>query len=143
MSNSTKSILENEVIFDNPKCQGFTTGSLVVKLPKDSILDSVNTGFGGENTLIKDCPRPRYITHLIKENYLSEFSEPSEKVLVRNNLEVYSKKEVDNLLVGNTIGSSSFITKTEVEEMLVDLDFVDSEAKANANYNIPDKLFKL
>lgn len=141
MSNNTKSILENEVIFDNPKCQGFTTGSLVVKLPKDSILDSVNTGFGGENTLIKDCPKPKFKTHLCRENYLSEFSESSEKELARNNLEVYSKKEVDNLVYGRPANSSNFITVEQVEKMTED--YIKSTLKAQAEYLIPEKLFKL
>ena len=37
----------------------------------------------------------------------------------------------------------SFITIEKVEEMIGDLNFVDSELKSRADYTIPDKLFKL
>mgnify|MGYP002514164879 CR=1 FL=1 len=37
----------------------------------------------------------------------------------------------------------SFITIEKVEDLLEDLDFVDSELNAHADYTIPDKLFKL
>ena len=37
----------------------------------------------------------------------------------------------------------SFITIDKVEDLLQDLDFVDSELNARVDYTIPDKLFKL
>jgi hypothetical protein len=38
---------------------------------------------------------------------------------------------------------SSFITIEQVEQMIQDLDFVDSKINSRADYTIPDKLFKL
>ena len=105
-------------------------------------MDTVETGFGFEGVLIKDCLKPKYKTHLAKENYLSEFSAPTEKALVRANLGVYSKEEVDKLVIGK-ISTESFITKEQVTEMMADLDFVDSTLKAYADYIIPSNLLKL
>lgn len=109
---------------------------------KNSIMDTIETGFGFEEVLIKECSKPKYKTHLVKESYLSEFSEPTEKALVRANLEVYSKEEVDKLVIGK-ISTESFITKQQVTEMMANLDFVNSTLKAYADYTIPSNLFKL
>lgn len=111
---------------------------------KDSILSSVNTGFGEINTVIKDCPKPEFKTPLFKEDYLSVFVSETEKELVRNNLGVMGESEVTNLvnkLVTKEV--ESFITIEKVEELIEDLDFVDSELNSRADYTIPDKLFKL
>lgn len=111
---------------------------------KDSILASVDTGFGNGNTLIKDCPRPKFKTPMYEENYLSEFDSETERKLARNNLGVYSKDEVSKI-VADIIGkdTQTFITRLELEEKLAGLDFVDSELKGTTNYEIPDKLFKI
>ena len=37
---------------------------------KDSIIDKINTGFGCDNALHKDCPKPQWHQHLCKENFL-------------------------------------------------------------------------
>ena len=48
--------------------------NLSCKTPKhknpDSVIGSVDTGFGCDNQLIRECPKPKYKTHLCKENYL-------------------------------------------------------------------------
>lgn len=105
--------------------------NLSCKTPKhknpDSVIGSVDTGFGCDNQLIRECPKPKYKTHLCKENYLGEFKTESEKTLARTNLGVYSKEEIDRI-VGQIVenNNNNFITKKEVQNMIADLDFVDS-----------------
>lgn len=109
---------------------------------KDSILDSVNTGFGNQNTLIKDCPKPQYKTPLYEENYLSEFNSETEKAIARQNLGVVGEDEIIKLvseIINND--TETFITKLELEQILEN--FVISDLKAHVNYEIPDKLFQL
>ncbi len=111
---------------------------------KDSILHSLDTGFGQYNVLLKDCPKPDFKQPLFKEDYLSDFTSETEKQLVRNNLGVIGEAEVTKLvkeLVAKDI--SSFITIEKIEELLQDLDFVDSKINSYVDYTIPDKLFKL
>lgn len=111
---------------------------------KDSILSSVTTGFPEYNTFIKDCPKPEFKTPLFKEDYLSVFTSETEKALVRNNLGVIGADEVTRMvkeLVAKDV--ESFVTIEKVEELIGDLDFVDSELNSRADYTIPDKLFKL
>lgn len=109
---------------------------------QDSIMDFVDTGFGYENILWKDCPRPKFKTHLFKENYLNEFKSDTEKTLVRHNLEVYSKAET-NQIVSHLISEKNLVTKDNISEIIEDLNFVDSIPKSDVYYDIPDKLFKL
>ena len=109
---------------------------------RDSILDSIDTGFGETNTLIKDCPKSEFKKPLFAENYLAEFASETEKQLVRNNLGVIGEAEVTKLvkeLVADDI--SSFITIEALEELISDLDFVDSKVNSYADYSIPDKVF--
>lgn len=110
----------------------------------DSVIESVETGFGCDNTLVKPCPKPTYKTHLCKENYLGEFKSESEKQLARNNLGVYSNKEIDKIIedIINT-NDANYITRIEVQQIVADLDFVDSKLKSYADYQIPNNLFKL
>lgn len=111
---------------------------------KDSILHSIDSGFGPTNTLLKDCPKPEFKTPLFKEDYLAVFTSETEKELVRNNLGVVGAAEVTKMvkeLVAKDV--ESFITIEKVEELIGDLDFVDSELNSRADYTIPDKLFKL
>lgn len=122
--------------------------NLNCKLPKrknpDSVIETIDTGFGCDNQLVKDCPKPQYKTHLCKENYLSEFKTESEKQLARNNLGVYSKEEINDILskiVENN--NKQFVTKGEVESMIGNLDFVNSTLRSHADYEIPSDLFKL
>lgn len=105
----------------------------------DSIISNVDTGFGCNNILNIECPKPKYKTHLCKENYLNEFKSEQEKTLVRYNIGVYSKKEVDNLVIESL---TSFITKEEVQVIVDNLDYVKSTLKSQVDYQIPDKLFK-
>lgn len=116
----------------------------IQKIRQDSIMDTVETGFGEINTLIKDCPKPKYKTPLYKESFLSEFKNESEKQKVRDNLGVYSKQDI-NKIISEIIANDSgtFITKQEVEQLIANLDFVDSTLKAQVNYDIPNNLFKL
>lgn len=110
---------------------------------QDSIIDSVDTGFGCSNQAVVDCPKPKYKSHLCKENYLGEFKQESEKELARNNLGVYSKKEID-LIVGQIIiENNGFVTKSQVQKMINDADFVNSTLRSYVDYQIPDSLFKL
>ena len=111
---------------------------------KDSVLDFIDTGFGTENTLHKECPPPKWVQYLSKENFLSEFKSDIDKKLARDNLEVYSKKEIDTFISSITnIDASNFVTKDYVDEAIQDLDFVKSKLKANSNYDIPEQLFTI
>lgn len=111
--------------------------------PEDSIIEEVETGFGECNKAYLDCKTKTYKVCLFKENYLSEFKTEIEKQIARNNLGVYSKKEIDDILEKIVSENKDYITKTEVEKMLDELDFVDSILKSNANYEIPEDLFKI
>ena len=121
--------------------------SIPIKIPdkvefKKTTIDS---GFGCDDKLTINCPKPELHTHLCKENYLGEFKEESEKALARDNLGVYSKDEVSKVLedaVAN-IDTSIFITKKEVYNLVENLDFVNSSIKANIDYEIPEQLFSL
>lgn len=124
--------------------------NLGCKIPKkknpDSVIGSIDTGFGCDNQIVIDCPKPKYKTHLCKENYLGEFKTESEKTLARNNLGVYSKEEIDKIvgqIVENNNNNNNFITRKEVQNMIANLDFVDSTLKYYADYQIPNNLFKL
>lgn len=124
--------------------------NLGCKIPKkknpDSVIGSIDTGFGCDNQIVIDCPKPKYKTHLCKENYLGEFKTESEKTLARNNLGVYSKEEIDKIvgqIVENNNNNNNFITRKEVQNMIANLDFVDSTLKSYADYQIPNNLFKL
>lgn len=107
-------------------------------------MTTVDTGFGECNRVELDRPKPQYKTPLYKENYLGEFQVETEKELARNNLGVYSKESV-NALIERIVegGTTNFVTKTEVQEMIDDLDFVNSTLKSQADYSIPKNLFKL
>lgn len=121
--------------------------SIPIKIPdkvefKKTTIDS---GFGCDDKLTINCPKPELHTHLCKENYLGEFKEESEKALARDNLGVYSKDEVSKVLadaVAN-LNTSIFITKKEVYNLVENLDFVNSSIKANIDYEIPEQLFNL
>lgn len=109
-----------------------------------SILDSIDSGFGPEQTItIPNCPKPKHYTHLYKENYLSEFKTEQDKKQARDNLGVYSKDYIDQLVSTIVINNEKFVTKEYLSQQLQNLDFVDSVIKAYANYQIPDSLFKL
>lgn len=110
----------------------------------DSLMDTINTGFDKLNTIIINPPKPKQFITLYKENYLGEFQTESDKLRARENLDVYGKSEVSKI-VSDVINNStlSFITKTEVKEMLQDLNFVNSIPRSYINYEIPDNLFIL
>lgn len=110
----------------------------------DSIIEDVETGFGPEQIItIPDCKKKKHFVHLYKENYLGEFKEESEKALARYNLGVYSKQEIDEVVSKIIQENNNFVTKSQVEGMLKELDFVDSVLKSYADYQIPNDLFKL
>ena len=100
--------------------------NLSCKVPKkknpDSVIGSIDTGFGCDNQIVIDCPKPKYKTHLCKENYLGEFKTESEKTLARNNLGIYSKEEIDST-VNNSY--SSMVIKPENAPILVLDDIVN------------------
>lgn len=107
----------------------------------DSIIENIDTGFGCINKLVKELPK--FKTHLCKENYLEEFESETEKTLARNNLGVYSKDEIDKAINQIVESNKNFTTKKEVEEMIAEIDAVDSSLKSYADYQIPNNLFKL
>ena len=114
------------------------------KLNKDSIIDKINTGFGCDNALHKDCPKPQWHQHLCKENFLGEFKTELEKQLARDNLNIYSKAQIDEFIKNlSGVDLSSFITKDDFNEAIQNLDFVKSSLKSKTNYNIPENLFTL
>lgn len=106
----------------------------------DSILNKIETGFDNKNQAYVECKKPQLKTHLSKENYLSEFKTESEKNLARINLGVYSKEEINKAL--DKIVKEN-ITKSDVQEMISDLDFVNSTMKSSVDYQIPNNLFTL
>lgn len=111
---------------------------------KDSILESIETGFGSGNFLLKDCPDTKFKIPLFKEDYLSDFVSETEKRLVRSNLGLVGVSEVTEIvddLVKEKV--ESFITIEKAEELISQLDMVDAKLNSNADYKIPDKLFKL
>ena len=110
---------------------------------EESVKETIDTGFG-EGTLHKECPQPKLVEYLTKGKYLSEFQADTEKELARQNLGVYSSTKVDQLLqeITSNVGSI-YVTKKEVNQMISDLDFVNSTLKAYANYEIPNNLFRI
>lgn len=111
---------------------------------KDSIIDKIETGFGDENTLHKECPKPKWNQHLSKENYLGEFKTEQEKQLARDNLGVYSKEQIDKALRDIThTDVFNFITKSEVEVMITNANYIKANMKKYADYDIPNNLFKI
>ena len=114
------------------------------ELNKDSIIDKINTGFGCDNALHKECPKPQWHQHLCKENFLGEFKTELEKQLARDNLNVYSKVQIDEFIKNlSGVDLSSFITKDDFNEAIQDLDYVKSSLKSNIDYNIPENLFTI
>lgn len=109
---------------------------------EDSIIKEIETGFGECNTIEKDCPKPKFKSHLYKENYLSEFKTDIEKQIARENLGVYGKSEIV-AVIKTEISNQSFIEKEEVQQMIANLNLIDSTLKAVADYQIPNTLFKL
>lgn len=111
---------------------------------KDSIIDKINTGFGCDNALHKDCPKPQWHQHLCKENFLGEFKTELEKQLARDNLDIYSKTQIDKFIKDlSGVDLSSYITKDYFNEAIQNLDYVKSSLKSNIDYNIPENLFTL
>ena len=110
---------------------------------EESVKDTIDTGFG-QGTLHKECPTPELVEYLNKSNHLSEFKTDTDKELARQNLEVYSSTQVNELLeqITNSVGSI-YVTKKEVMQIVDNLDFVDSTLKSYANYEIPSNLFRL
>ena len=114
------------------------------ELNKDSIIDKINTGFGCDNTLHKDCPKPQWHQHLCKENFLGEFKTELEKQLARDNLDIYSKVQIDEFIKNLTgVDLSSYITKDDFNEAVQNLDYVKSSLKSNIDYNITENLFTI
>lgn len=141
IKSSEKSILTEDVATCTKQVATSVKPSIIRS--KYSILDTAETGFGAGNKLIKDCPKPEYKTHLFRENYLGEFKTETEKTLVRNNLGIYSKQEVDKIVSHIIVAEiTNLVTKEELRQELDDLDFTDSVHKSYADYEIPNNLFK-
>lgn len=114
------------------------------KFKNESIKNTVNTGFNKADQLVVDCPEHSLVTPLLKENFLSEFREKTEKQLARQNLDIYSRTEVDNLVNYNiTLINNNFVKKSELENIIEGLGYVDSTLKSYIDYQIPEELFKL
>ena len=111
---------------------------------EESIKDTVDTGYGTSGTEHKKCPDASYVQYLEKDQYLSEFKTPLDKELARQNLGVYSSEKVDSLIrsITSNVGNL-YITKTEVTDMIQQIDFVNSTLKSYVNYDIPNNLFRL
>ena len=109
---------------------------------EESVKDTIDTGFG-EGTLHKECPEPELVEYLKKGSHLSEFKTETDKTLARENLGVYSSTKVDQLLesITNSVGNL-YVTKKEAQEMISNIDFVNSTLKSYANYEIPNNLFR-
>lgn len=101
---------------------------------------TIDSGFGSDNTLVKECQKPKFNVHLSRENFLSEFKTEEEKRIARENLGVYSKEYIDSL---TGIDTSSFVTEDEVKELIKELEYVNSTLKSSTDYDIPENLFKL
>lgn len=111
---------------------------------EESVKETMDTGFGDSDTLHKECPEPKAVQYLGKENYLSEFKTETDKTLARENLGVYSSDKIDQLLKSITNNVSGiYVTKSEVQSMIEDIKLVDSTLKAYANYEVPSNLFRL
>lgn len=93
-----------------------------------SILDTVDTGFGEDNTLVIKPPKPSKLTsHLIyltKDNYLSEFATKEEKQKLRSNLQVYSKEEVKQLISNITVTE---IQESRIKEIIEEYNYITAE----------------
>lgn len=111
---------------------------------KESVKETVDTGFGNNGVLHRQCPNSKYIQYLDSSNHLGEFKTETDKELARQNLGVYSKDKINQLL--NSITSdvgSLFVTKEEVNRMISNIKLIDSSLKSYANYVIPANLFRL
>ena len=130
----------DEVISEEPTIPTISIDDVTFE---ESVKDTIDTGFG-QGTLHKECPTPELVEYLIKGNHLSEFKTDIDKELARQNLEVYSSTQVNELLeqITNSVGSI-YVTKKEVMQIVDNLDFVDSTLKSYANYEIPSNLFRL
>ena len=111
---------------------------------EESVKETIDTGFGDKGELHKQCPSPYYTQYLEKGNHLSEFKTETDKELARQNLGVYSKDKINQLLdsITSNVGNL-YVTKVEVNQMIDNIKFVDSTLKAYANYVIPTNLFRL
>lgn len=111
---------------------------------RESVKETVSTGFGNGGVLHRKCPTPNYVQYLERSNHLSEFETETDRELARQNLGVYSKDKVNQLLssITNNVGNL-YVTRTEVDQMISNIKFVDSTLKSYANYVIPTNLFKL
>lgn len=86
-------------------------------ITQNSILGSVNTGFGPENELSiqSKCTKKSSVLHLYKETYLSEFETEEEKARVRLNLGVPSVSDVNQQL---TLKLANYATKADVDKVI-------------------------
>lgn len=144
VESSKEIIINNPIPIEPPKIIPIIDKSSYVPLSCcESVMNSIKTGFGLENTIVRDCVcKRRYKVPLYKENYLGEFEEESEKTLARYNLGVYSKKEIDDI-VSNIIFDNDFLSKEDVQSMIDSADFVKSTLKSYVDYIIPNDLFTL
>lgn len=84
----------------------------------NSVLGSINTGFGPEFVLTPQsncCQKPGLYLHLYKETYLSEFETESEKKQARLNLGVLSAKEVSDQI---NLKLADYVTKQDVDNIV-------------------------
>ena len=119
------------------------------ELNKDSIIDKINTGFGCDNALHKECPKPQWHQHLCKENFLGEFKRNYAKTDRQKNDFYATEPATTKLFLDEFIKNlsgvdlSSFITKDDFNEAIQNLDYVKSSLKSNIDYNIPENLFTI
>lgn len=128
---------------------------------QNSVLGSINTGFGPENTLeIQHRCNTSTVLHLYKETYLSEFETAEEKSKARQNLDVPSteqveqqielrlsnyatKAEVDKIVAG-TLTLTNYYTKSEVDKKLdnITLNLDSKPIKGSLNGVTSDGIWK-
>lgn len=85
-------------------------------VPQNSVLNSINTGFGPENSLsLQHGCSNSTVLHLYKETYLSEFETEEEKARVRLNLGVPSLAEVSRRV---QLEMSNYATKADVDKVV-------------------------
>lgn len=106
---------------------------------EDSIIDSINTGFGEQNTLTKECFKPSFKSHLFKENFLGEFQTDFEKSLARKNIKACGELEVKEI-ISHVISKTEFLSKKDVLNMIEDLGHVTALHSRNIYYDIPNEL---
>lgn len=136
-----KSLLSNIINVDLEHKSTLDPFDITQRTPKgknpNSIISDIDTGFGTDNVLHKECAKPQYKSLLYKENYLGEFVSEDEKQQARQNLGVYSKSEISKIVSNVVSGNNELLaTKEELNEAIADLNLIDSDQVGKTTYDI-------